>query len=140
MEYEPQLLPHADTEVGIDVGLKHLAALSTGDLIPNPRCYKNAQRRLRRAQCRVARRVRRSDGRRKAVREIQRVHERVASRRSDYGHKLARRIVDSYQLIAVEKLNIGGISRSMLAKDVHDAGWRSFLRKLTVKRQKLDGE
>ena len=133
VEYEPRLLPQIDADVGIDVGLEHFAALSTGDLIPNPRWYENAQRRLRRAQRKVARRVKGSNGRRKAVRELQRVHERVASQRSDYAHKLARQVVDSYQLIVVEKLNIGGMSRGMLAKQVHDASWRSFLHKLTVK-------
>ena len=120
-------------EIGIDVGLEHFAALSNGELIPNPRWYKSAQRRLRRAQRKVARRVKGSNGRQKAVRELQRVHERVANQRADFVHKLSRRIVDGYQLIAVENLNVGGLSRGMLAKQVHDAGWRSFLHKLTVK-------
>ena len=133
VEYESEPLPAVDGEVGIDVGLEHFAALSTGDLILNPRWYKRAQRRLRRAQRKVARRVKGSNGRRKAVRELQRVHEHVANQRSDFMHKLSRRMVDGYQLIAVEKLNIGGMSRGMLAKQVHDAGWRSFLHKLTVK-------
>jgi putative transposase len=133
VEYDPEPLPEIDAEVGIDVGLEHFAALSTGDLIANPRWYRSAQRRLRRAQRKVTRRVKGSNGRRKAVRELQRVHEHVANQRADFVHKLSRRIVDGYQLIAVEKLNVGGMSRGMLAKQVHDAGWRSFLQALTVK-------
>ena len=133
VDYEPQPLPQIDAEVGIDVGLEHFAALSTGDLIPNPRWYKSAQKRLRRAQRKVARRVKGSNGRRKAVRELQRVHERIANQRADFAHKLSRRIINAYQLIAVENLNVGGMARGMLAKQVHDAGWRSFLHKLTVK-------
>ena len=133
VEYDPKPLPTIDAEVGIDVGLEHFAALSTGELVTNPRWYKSAQKRLRRAQRKVARRIKGSSGRRKAVRELQRVHERTANRRSDFTHKLARRIVDGNQLIAVEKLNVGGLSRSMLAKQVHDASWRSFLNHLTVK-------
>ena len=133
VEYEPRPLAEVDAEIGIDVGLEHFAALSNGELIPNPRWYKSAQRRLRRAQRKVARRVKGSNGRRKAVRELQRVHERVANQRADFVHKLSRRIVDGYQLIAVENLNVGGLSKGMLAKQVHDAGWRSFLHKLTVK-------
>lgn len=133
VEYEPHPLPALDADVGIDVGLDHFAALSTGDLIPNPRWYRNAQKRLRRAQRKVARRVKGSSGRRKAVRELQRVHEHVANQRADFVHKLSRQIVDGYQLIAVEKLNIGGMAKGMLAKQVRDAAWRSFLEKLTVK-------
>ena len=133
VEYEPQPLPATDNEVGIDVGLQHFAALSTGDLIPNPRWYKSAQKRLRRAQRKVARRRKGSNGRRKAVRELQRVHQRTANQRSDFAHKQSRQIVNDNQLIAVEALNIDGLSKGMLAKPVHDAGWCSFLRKLTVK-------
>ena len=133
VEYEPEPLPALDTGVGIDVGLDHFAALSTGDLIPNPRWYRSAQKRLRRAQRKVARRIKGSIGRRKAVRELQRVHEHIANQRADFVHKLSRQIVDGYQLIAVEKLNIGGMAKGMLAKQVHDAAWRSFLGKLTVK-------
>ena len=133
VEYEPEALPPTDNEVGIDVGLQHFAALSTGDLIPNPRWYRSAERRLRRAQRKVARRLKRSNGRRKAVRELQQVHRRIANQRSDFAHKLSRQIVNDNQLIAVEDLNIGGMSRGMLAKQVHDASWRSFLHKLTVK-------
>jgi putative transposase len=133
VEYEADPLPVVEDEVGIDMGLEHFAALSNGDLIANPRWYKRAQKRLRRAQRKVARRVKGSNGRRKAVRELQRVHEHVANQRADFAHKLSRRIVGDYQLIAVEKLNIGGMSRGMLAKQVHDAGWRFFLRALTVK-------
>ena len=115
------------------MGLEHFAALSTGDLIANPRWYKSAHKRLRRAQRKVARRVKGSNSRRKAVRELQRVHERIANQRADFAHKLSRRIINAYQLIAVEKLNVGGMARGLLAKQVHDAGWRSFLHKLTVK-------
>lgn len=61
------------------------------------------------------------------------MHERIANQRADFVHELSRRMVDDYQLIAVEKLNVGGMSRGMLAKQIHDAGWRSFLEKLAVK-------
>ena len=133
VEYEPRSLPQVDADVGIDVGLDHFAALSTGELIANPRWYASAQKRLRRAQRKVSRRVKGSNGRRNAVRELQRIHEHVANQRADFLHKLSRQIVGDYQLIAVEKLSVGGMSKGMLAKQVHDAGWRSFLQALTVK-------
>ena len=105
--------------------------LSTGDLIPNPRWYKNAQKRLRRAQ-------------RKVDRSSQGIEWPTQSRPctfSAYSTSASpvndptthtgspARSVDSYQLVFVEKLNIGGMSRGMLAKQVHDASRRSFLHK-----------
>ena len=122
-----------EAEVGIDVGLEHFAALSTGEPVANPRWYARAQKRLRRVQRKVERRVKGSNGRRKAVRQLQRVHQHVANQRADFVHRLSRRIVDGCQLIALENLNVGGMSKGMLAKQVHDAGWRSFLHKLTAK-------
>ena len=109
VEYDPEPLPAVGGEVGINMGLEHFAALSTGHLVANPRWYKGVHR----------------NGRRKGVFELQRVHEHVANQRADFVHKLSRRIARGYQLIAVEKLNTGGMSKGMLAKQVHDAGWRS---------------
>ena len=140
VEHEPEPLSEVDTEVGIDVGLEHFAALSTGELVANPRWYARTQKRQRRAQRKVARPVKGWTGRRKAVRHLQRVHERIANQRADFVHKLSRRIVDAYQLIAVEELGVGGMSKGMLAKQIHDAGWRSFLQSSPPKRQRLDGE
>ena len=133
VEYDPEPLPVVNAEVGIDAGLEHFAALSTDELIPNPRWQRSAEKRLRRARRKVARCVKGSSGRRKAVRELQRIHERTADRRAGFGHKLARRIACAFQLIAVEDLNVGGLAKGMLAKQILDAGWRSFLHKLTVK-------
>ena len=48
VRYEPEPLPALEAKVGIEVGLEHFAALSTGDLVANPRWYKSAQRHLRR--------------------------------------------------------------------------------------------
>ena len=135
VEYEPQPLPALDTGVGIDVGLDHFAALSTGDLIPNPRWYRSAQKRLRRAQRKVARRIKGSIGRRKAVRELQRVHEHIANQRADFVHKLSRQIVDGYQLIAVEKLNIGGMAK----RHARQAGARCGMAFLPGKTHRQSG-
>ena len=135
VECEATPLPELATEVGIDVGLEHFAALSTGDMIANSRWLSCGQAKLRRAQRRVARRRKGSSGRRKAVLSLQRVHEHVANQRRDFCHKVARRLVDTYQLIAVENLNVKGMARGFLAKSVHDAGWMTFLNILSAKAE-----
>ena len=125
--------------IGIDVGLCSFAALSNGELVANPRNLKAGLGKLRRCQRKVARRKKGSTSRRKAVRLLQQAHAHVRNQRSDFQHKLSRQIADSYGLIAVEDLNIKGLSRGMLARSVNDAGWGMFLAKLAYKVEETGG-
>jgi putative transposase len=134
-EVEPSPLPASDEAVGIDVGLTTFAVLSDGAEIANPRYARKAAAAVRRAQRKVARRKRGSNGRRKAVRLLQQAHAHVANQRSDFQHKAARALVDRFGLIAVEDLNLKGLAGSMLARSVHDAGWGLFLARLDDKAE-----
>jgi len=125
--------------IGIDVGLYSFAALSNGELVANPRNLKAGLGKLRRCQRKVARRKRGSTSRRKAVRLLQKAHTHIRNQRADFQHKLSRRLADSYGLIAVEDLNIKGLSRGMLARSVNDAGWGMFLAKLAYKVEYTGG-
>lgn len=115
--------------------------LGNGNLMASPRWNRTAQKRLRRAQCKAARRIKGSSGRHKAVRQLRSMHKRIANQRSDFVHKLSRRITRGYQLIAVKRLNVDGMSKGMLAKQLHDAAsWRFFLNQRTVKAAEVDGK
>jgi putative transposase len=131
--YVAQPLPENETAVGLDVGLLAFATLSDGTTIDNPRCYRKAQAKLRRAQRRVARRTRGSHNRRKAVVLLQKAHAHVRHQRADFHHKTARSLVNTYGVIAVEDLNIKGLASGKLAKSVTDAGWSAFIKKLDDK-------
>jgi putative transposase len=120
-------LPESHEAVGLDVGLEAFATLSDGTRIENPRYFKTAQARLRRAQRRVARRKKGSHRRRKAVQALQRAHVHVRHQRRDFHHQVARMLVSRYGLIAVEDLNIKGLARSMFAKSILDAAWGAFI-------------
>lgn len=126
--------------VGIDLGLYSFAALSNGEMIDNPRNLKTGLARLRRAQRKVARRKKGSSSRRKAVLYLQKSHTHIYNQRSDFQHKLSRSLADSYGLIAVEDLNIKGLSKGMLARSVNDASWGSFLAKLAYKAEYAGGQ
>lgn len=134
-EVEPSLLPFNPNVVGIDVGLAHFATLSDGTAIDNPRWYRTAQAKLRRAQRRVARRKKGSSRRRKAVLLLQRAHVTIRNQRSDFHHKLSRQLVNDNGLIAVEDLNVKGLASGMLAKSVNDAGWSQFLNIIAYKAE-----
>ncbi|HEY9842400.1 MAG TPA: transposase, partial [Candidatus Obscuribacterales bacterium] len=121
--------------VGLDVGLESFAVLSDGTIIANPRQHRKAQARLRRAQRKVARRKKGSQGRKKAVRELQAAHAHVRHQRQNFHHRLSHRLVQHYGILAIEELNIQGLAGGMLAKSVHDAGWSGFFSKLTYKAE-----
>ena len=130
---EPRRLRRA---VGVDLGISTFAALSDGGFIPSLRAARNAERRLRVAQRANARRLRGSGGRRKARTVVARCHAAVARQRREHLHQASARLVRDYDLIAVEKLNVKGLARSALAKDVHDASWAKFISMLRYKAGK----
>ena len=128
-------LPPSTEAVGIDLGLTAFAVQHDGTQIPNLRPHRTAQATLRTSQRRVARRKRGGNGRRKAVRHLQKAHVHVRNQRANFQHQVSRSLVDRFGLICVENLNVKGLARGMLAKGVHDAGWTSFLDKLAYKAE-----
>jgi putative transposase len=133
-ETEPKLLEPTGHEVGIDVGISSLIATSDGETVVNPKWYRTEQKKLRVAQRRVARREKGGANRRRAVAMLQRQHERIANRRNDFLNKLALDLVRQYDRIAVEGLNVKGMSRNRhLSKSILDSGWSHFRQRLNDK-------
>ena len=120
-------------DIGIDLGIATFAALSDGTLVGNPRPLESARHEVRLAQRRVSRRRRGSGRRRKAVALLARQHVHVESARRDFHHKLADDLCRRFDRIAIEELNVRGLARGMLAKQVADAGWAQFTTILRAK-------
>ncbi len=133
LEVSPVPARNGMSAVGVDLGVQHFAALSTGELIAGPRAYRAARRQLRVAQRRVSRRVKGSRRRHKAGLLLARLHERIRNLRGNHAHQLSRRLVSDFGLIAVEDLQVRGLTRGFLAKDINDQGWAEFLRLLGYK-------
>jgi putative transposase len=130
---KPQPLPATGQKVGLDLGIKTFAALSSGELVTGPRALRAAQRRLRLGQRRVSRRVKGSQRRRRAGLLVARLHERVRNLRRYHAFKLATDLVRRFDVIYVEALNLQGLARSHVARDCHDQAWGAFLTILTDK-------
>jgi len=93
VEEDIKPLPIVNAQVGLDLGLKSMVILSTGEAVGNPRYYAKDEKRLAKAQRRHAKKKKGSKNREKARRKVARVHARINDRRRDYQHKLSTRIV-----------------------------------------------
>ncbi|MFO7967380.1 MAG: transposase, partial [Archaeoglobaceae archaeon] len=135
---EPEPLPPTDSVVGIDVGVKHFLTDSNGNQIENPRFYEKTLNRIARLQRELSRKVRGSSNWFKCKERLGRAFERLVNQRNDFLHKLSRYYVDNYGLIAVEDLNISGMSknRSKLSLRILDASWGKFVGMLSYKAER----
>jgi putative transposase len=127
-------LPPTRQESGIDLGLEAFATLADGMRIFHPGWYRKAERALRTAQRRVARRKQGSNRRRKAVQLLAKAHLKVKRQRADFHHKTALALVQQNDTIYRENLQVRSMVRNHhLAKSISDAGWAAFLSILSFK-------
>ena len=115
----PQREP--ERRVGIDLGLKELATLSTGEVIANPRHLQRLAGNLATAQ-----RARKKG-------QVVNIHARIKNARRDFLHKLTTRIVRDFDFIAVGNVNAAGLAKTRMAKSVLDASWSSLRTMLRYK-------
>ncbi|HEX6552183.1 MAG TPA: transposase [Ktedonobacteraceae bacterium] len=136
VECEPERLPELSTQVGIDVGLKTFATLSTGEEIANPRFFRKEEQALAKVQRKHSQLAKGTPERRKHRKAVARVHERIAFRRDNFTHQESRKIVNHYGVIAVEDLHVKRMTHNhCLAKSIADASWSGFFDKLFSKAE-----
>ena len=117
--------------VGVDLGVKNLATLSDGTVIPNPRALNTRLKALRKAQQALSRKVKGSARREKARERVARLHARVADVRADAIHKATAMIARSYNTVCIEDLNVAGMVKNHhLARSLSDAALGEFRRQL----------
>ncbi|MDP2211179.1 MAG: transposase [Candidatus Aquicultor sp.] len=124
--------------VGIDVGLASFATFSSGEKIESPRFFRKDEKALAKAQRKLSKFETGTPERLRSRKVVGRIHERVANRRKDFAHKLSRRLVNDFALIAFENLDIkdmqDGNFRSM-NKSIADAAWSQLVSYTTYKAE-----
>lgn len=132
IEIEP--LPKSPHQVGIDLGVTSLVALSNGAKVANPKGFKAKRAKLRRVQKAFSRKVKGSNNRRKAALKVAKVHQEISDARKDFLHKLTTQLVRENQTIAIEDLAVKNmVQNHKLALAISDASWGELVRQLEYK-------
>jgi putative transposase len=138
VEKAPPSLSYRAPAVGVDLGLKHLATLSTGEKIDNPRHYRARLRYLRQQQRCLSRRRNGSRRRERQKLRVARAHAKVRQARQYALHDLTTRLTQNHDLIFIEDLNVKALSRGRNARSIQDASFGEIRRQLTYKSEWRD--
>jgi len=134
VEREIEKLKPSDKTVGVDLGLKDLATCSNGRVFENIRPYHKLQRRLRRLQQSVSRKVKGSRNRDRAKVLVAKCHRKITDIRSNHLHQVSKSLVNENQVIVLEDLNIKGMmANRRLAKSVADVSLNELVRQIEYK-------
>jgi putative transposase len=133
-EVDVAALPASPNSVGVDLGIKTFATLSTGEKIDAPKPLKAALKKLKRLQQSLSRKVKGSNRREVARVKVARLHAQIADTRNDFLHKLSTRLIRENQAISLEDLNVSGMVKNRkLSRAISDLGWRAFRTMLEAK-------
>jgi len=149
------MLPVSDVDVGIDLGVTHLATLSNGEMIEHPRYYRHAKKTLEKRQQALSSKKKGSHRRTRAKKLIGRAHKKIGNQRRDFLHKQSRQIVNRYQVMVFEDIQIGNLvkrpqpkqdeqgkylpngasAKGGLNQSILDAGWGMFMEMVASKAE-----
>jgi putative transposase len=130
-----QLNPMTHREVGIDLGLKDLAILSTGVKFNHPeQMLSRTKKALKRAQRILARKTKGSNSYNKQRLCVAKLHSRLTRMRNEYYHLISRYLVDVFDSIYLENLNVNGMLKNRrLSRKIHETAWATLKQMIKYK-------
>lgn len=152
VEVEKETLSESNKIIGMDMGLEKFAVLSNGEQIANPRFFRTSEKKLAKAQRKLAK-----DKRNRAKRNtVSTIHKKIRNQRHNFVHQESRTLVNRFGTLIIEDLNVknmskrpkskqeedgtylpnGASAKSGLNKSILDASWNMFLTSLKQKAER----
>lgn len=133
---EHQVVPTAScNKAGGDMGLKDYLTISDGSRVKAPEPLKAALKELKAANRNLSSKKNGSNNRKKAKKNLARLHIKISNQRNDFHFKLARKLVKTYQLFCIEDLNMAGM-KALWGRKVSDLGFADFVKILEFQATK----
>lgn len=140
VEVQPETKLASNPAVGIDLGIKVFAALSTGERVASL-SYSKLDRKIRRSQRKLSRRSKTSKRRERMRLKVAKLKAKLRDIRKDFLHKLSTKVINENQVIALEDLNVSGLLKNRkLSRAISSAGWREFRTMCESKSEKFGRE
>ena len=118
---------HTDKQVGIDLGVKDFVITSDGDVFENKHFLKKEEKKIVRLSRQLSRKVKGSNNREKQRDRIAKLFERITNKKDAYIHYVVNKLLQSYDTIFMEDLNVQGLLRNQsLAKAIQEVGFYKF--------------
>ena len=136
VETAKEILEPTNNAVGIDCGLVIFAKFSDETEVNNPRFFRESENRLATAQRKLSAQIKGSKERHEKRRVVAKIHNRIKNQRSNFTHGLSRFLVNSYDIIVFEKLQVlNMVKNRCIAKSIADASWNQVIEQTRYKAE-----